>query len=204
MKYETLSNQQLLSIVIREKSGEDAVDKLFNSFGSLASLIVDSDTLELERIKGIGAKRAAQIKAVYELARRLYEKDILNPYTIRCSQDAANLVIPDMKFLQKEYFKIILLNTKNIVIGYETVSVGSLNSSIVHPREVFNPAIRKHAHFLIGVHNHPSSDPAPSQEDINITRRLVEAGKLLGIQFLDHIIVGGSRYVSMKDKGIME
>lgn len=204
MKYEALSDQQLLSIVIREKSGEDAVDKLFNSFGNLASLFVDSDPLELERIKGIGKKRAAQIKAAYELARRLYEKDILNPYCIRCSQDAANLVIPDMKFLTKEYFKIIMLNTKGIVIGYEVVSVGSLNSSIVHAREVFSPAIRRHANTLIGVHNHPSGDPTPSQEDINITRRLVEAGKLLGIQFLDHIIVAGSKYVSLKDKGIVE
>ncbi|MDF2590890.1 MAG: hypothetical protein K0S75_356 [Clostridia bacterium] len=204
MSYETLSDQQLLSLIIRERNGEDTVDKLFNSFGNLASLIVDSDIIELERIRGIGQRRAAQIKAVYELARRLYEQDILNPYSIRCSQDAANLAIPDLKFQPKEYFKIILLNTKSIVIGYETVSVGSLNSSIVHPREIFNPAIRRHANTLIGVHNHPSGDPTPSQEDINITRRLVEAGKLLGIQFLDHLIVGGSRYVSLKDKGIIE
>jgi len=201
MNYEALSDQQLLSLIIREKDGEDTVDKLFNSFGNLEALIVDSDVIELKQVRGIGERRATQIKAVYELARRLYEQDILNPYTIRCSQDAARLAIPDLKFMKKECYKVILLNTKNVVIAYETVSVGSINSTIIHPREVYNQAVRRHASSLILIKNHTSGDPSPSQEDINIYIRLVESGKLLGINFLDSIIVGGTRYVSLKDKG---
>jgi DNA repair protein RadC len=109
----------------------------------------------------------------------------------------------EMLGLQKEYFNTILLNTKNQILAIEEISVGSLNSSIVHPREVFNPAIKKSAGSIILVHNHPSGDPTPSREDIDVTARLIEAGKILGIHVLDHIIIGNNNYVSFKERGLL-
>ena len=108
-----------------------------------------------------------------------------------------------MKFLKKEYLKVLLLDTKNKVIEVETVSIGSLSSSIVHPREVFNTAIRKLAASIIVVHNHPSGDAKPSKEDISITKRLKESGEILGIKLLDHIIIGMNRYFSLKEEGLI-
>jgi DNA repair protein RadC len=105
-----------------------------------------------------------------------------------------------MRYLKKEYFKVLLLNTKNEIIMIENISVGSLNSSVVHPREVFCTAVKKSACSMIAVHNHPSGNPAPSQTDIDVTKRLVEAGELLGIKVLDHLIIGDGTYVSLKEK----
>ena len=107
----------------------------------------------------------------------------------------------DLRYLQHEQFRILLLNTKNVIIACEEVSRGSLNSSIVHPREVFNRAIKRSAAAIILIHNHPSGDPTPSQEDINITRRLVEVGRLVGIEVLDHLIIGDGVFTSLKEKG---
>jgi DNA repair protein RadC len=109
----------------------------------------------------------------------------------------------EMRYLDKEYFKVVMLNVKNRVISVENISIGSLNSSIVHPREVFKPAIKRSSAAVILVHNHPSGDTTPSREDIEITRRLVEAGKILGIEVLDHIIFGNSDYLSFKEKGLL-
>lgn len=201
--YEEMSNQELLSIVIRERQGENIAEALFCEFNSLPSLLVDSDIQELLKIKGIGPLRAKQIKAIFELSKRLYGNEHTNPIKIKTPSDVANLMMPDMRFLKKEYFKIILLDTKSNVIAVEVVSVGNINSSIVHPREVYNPAVKKSAFSLIAAHNHPSGDPSPSNEDINITRRLVESGKLLGIEFLDHIIIGDNQFVSLKELNII-
>ena len=108
-----------------------------------------------------------------------------------------------MRFLKKEYLRVILLNTKNCVISTEDVSIGSLNASIVHPREVFFEAIRKHAASIIICHNHPSGDPTPSNEDISITKRLKECGKIIGIELLDHLIIGDGTFISLKEKGVL-
>jgi DNA repair protein RadC len=108
-----------------------------------------------------------------------------------------------MRSLKQEHLKVIMLNTKNVVIFIKDVSVGSLNSSIVHPREVFCDAIRKSSASIVICHNHPSGDPTPSNEDVNITYRLKECGKLLGIDLLDHLIIGNGRYISLKEKGIV-
>jgi DNA repair protein RadC len=108
-----------------------------------------------------------------------------------------------MRFLKKEHLRVIMLNTKNCVISTEDVSVGSLNASIVHPREVFCEAIRKHAASIIICHNHPSGDPTPSNEDISITKRLKECGKIIGIELLDHLIIGDGIFISLKDKGVV-
>ena len=108
-----------------------------------------------------------------------------------------------MRYLKKEHMKLVLMNVKCNLISVEEISIGSLNASIVHPREIFNPAIRKSSASIIMVHNHPSGDPSPSSEDISITARIVEAGKLIGIELVDHIIIGDGKYVSMKEKGLI-
>ena len=118
-------------------------------------------------------------------------------------RSVASLFIEEMRYLKKEYFKVLLLNTKNEIIMIENISIGNLNSSVVHPREVFCTAIKKSACSMIAVHNHPSGNPMPSQTDIDITRRLVEAGELLGIKVLDHLIIGDGIYVSLKEKMLL-
>jgi DNA repair protein RadC len=202
---EVLSNAELLAILIRTGTkNESAIDiayKLLKHEDGIGFL-VDSKTEELSGIYGIGPAKAAQLKAAVELGRRLASQTYKKEIYIRCSKDASNLMMEDMRYLKKEYMKAILLNIKCGLIGIEEISVGSINSSIVHPREVFAPAIKKSCASILLVHNHPSGDPAPSQEDLNITKRLAEAGKILGIEVVDHIIIGDGTYVSLKDKGL--
>src|SRR5690606_368061 len=113
------------------------------------------------------------------------------------------LIMEEMRYLKKEHFRIAILDTKNHIIAIEEISIGNLNSSIVHPREVFNIAIRRTANSIILIHNHPSGDPTPSREDINITNRLIEAGNIIGIKVLDHIIIGDNRYLSFRERNII-
>lgn len=197
--YRSLSNSELLSMVISSKVSEG----LIKEFSDLYS-IVDVEENELLQIEGIGLKRAQQIKAILEIARRIYEVD-WNRDKVKISgpSDVVDILMNEMKFLSKEHFKILLLNTKNQIIGIETVSIGSLNASIVHPREVFNLAIKKSANAIIAVHNHPSGDSTPSNEDINITNRLVDVGNLIGIKVLDHVVIGLNRYTSLKEENLI-
>ena len=122
---------------------------------------------------------------------------------IRSPQDVSELVMEDLRYLQQEHFVCLFLNTKNAVIGRETLSVGSLNATLVHPRELFRAAIKKSSAAIICVHNHPSGDPTPSTEDIQLTHRLAEAGKIIGISLLDHIIIGDRKFISMKEQGLV-
>ncbi|OGO79472.1 MAG: hypothetical protein A2Y23_07125 [Clostridiales bacterium GWB2_37_7] len=200
VNYQTLTDEQLLSLVINEKPHEEVTKSLIQQFNSLPDVLINSDVIELLTIKGVGAKRATQIKALGELYKRLSRSSIDKP-KVRCSRDVADLMMVDMRYLTKEYMKVILLDIKCNVISIETISIGTLSSSLVHPRETFNPAIKKSAASLVLVHNHPSGDPEPSTEDINISRRLIEAGKLLGIEVVDHVIIGDGRFVSLKDRG---
>jgi DNA repair protein RadC len=140
--------------------------------------------------------------ASIELAKRL-SIPASNVINIRSPQDVANLLMNEMRYLDREVFRILLLNTKNVVLKNYLVSVGSVNSSLVHPREVFKPAIKNSASAVILCHNHPSGEPTPSSEDIKITAKLVESGKLLGIEVLDHVILGNGVFVSLKDKGML-
>ena len=154
-------------------------------------------------IDGIGKRKELAVFAVKELSKRLlHKKD--KPRIIHGPEDAAEYVQEHLALEKKEHFCEILLNTKNHIIGWHVVSVGSLTASVVHPREVFTPAILHHAATIIVAHNHPSGDPAPSKEDIQVTQRLVKAGKILDIQIIDHIIVGDSSFVSMKEKNLLE
>lgn len=202
---EVLSNAELLAILLRTGTkNESAIDiayKLLKQQDGIGFLM-DSKAEELSSIYGIGPAKAAQLKAAVELGKRLAAQTYKKEIYIRCSKDAANVLMEDMRYLKKEHMKAILLNIKCGLISIEEISIGSINSSIVHPREVFAPAIKKSCASLILVHNHPSGDPTPSQEDINITRRLVEGGKILGIEVVDHIIIGDGKYISLKDRGI--
>ncbi|MGG1880346.1 DNA repair protein RadC [Paenibacillus cisolokensis] len=153
------------------------------------------------QLSALPPKRRKHAEKLLELVRRVMEEAPIR--YIRKPEDVYQAMVADMSVLDKEHFMIILLNTKNRVISIETISVGGLNSAIVHPREVFKPAIIKGAASLICTHNHPSGDPTPSTEDIRLTERLINAGEILGIDVLDHVIVGTEGYVSLKEKALI-
>lgn len=203
---EVLSNSELLAIILRtgtpSESALDIANRLLKN-GNGIRCLYELNFEELRAIKGIGEAKASQIKASLELGRRLKTyRDVSSPY-IKAPCDAAELVMEDMRYLKKECLRLMMLNTKNMVIAVKDISIGSLNSSIVHPREIFVEAIRVSSASIIMCHNHPSGDPSPSQEDINVTRRVYEAGKIVGIDLIDHIIIGDGRYLSLKEKGII-
>lgn len=203
-----LSDAELLALVLRTgdfRTGATALDlarKLLARFGSLRGLATASAT-ELCLTPGIGPAKAAEILAVGELSRRFATTN-LNPgerYT--SSQDVFRHFHERLRDRRKEVFLTLLLDAKNRVLREVLVSEGSLNASIVHPREVFAPVIRESAAAVLFVHNHPSGDPTPSREDIELTSRLRDAGTLMGVRVLDHIIIGSGRYMSFADQGLM-
>lgn len=161
-------------------------------------------SVEFTELPGIGREKALRLAAAFELARRIAKSMPLKRPSIKGPQDVATLLTEEMRHLNQEYFVVLLLSTKNQVIKKETISIGTLNSTQIHPRELFKPAIRHSAAAIILVHNHPSGDPTPSTEDIEVTKKLVESGKLMGIQVLDHLIIGDNHYTSMKEKGLLD
>ncbi|WP_093337116.1 RadC family protein [Salibacterium halotolerans] len=201
---EQLSNQELLAVLIRSGTKEESVlqlsQRLLYDFDGLF-MLKDATVEELQTIKGIGAAKALELRAAIELGRRIYTYHEEERWVIRSPEDVSGLVMEEMRFLTQEHFVILCLNTKNQVIHKQTLFIGSLNSSIVHPREVFKEALRRSAAAVICVHNHPSGDPGPSREDIDVTKRLMESGQILGIDVLDHIIIGDRRFTSLKEKG---
>jgi DNA repair protein RadC len=207
---ETLSNAELLAIVIRTGSMEETSVALAQRLlargenNSGIAFLHNLSVEELRKTKGIGRVKALQIKAVMELSKRVSASLINNNrVTIKSPVEVSSLVMEEMRHLKKEVFKIILLNTKNHIIKYLNVSVGSLNSSIVHPREVFSEAVKTGCSGMLLVHNHPSGDPEPSREDIETTQRLINAGNILGIKVLDHVVIGDGKYISFKEQGLM-
>jgi DNA repair protein RadC len=158
---------------------------------------------EITDLKGIGSAKAIQILAAVEIGRRIANLNFNDRYVIRSPEDGAKYLMNDMRFLSQEHFVCLYLNTKNQIIHKQTVFIGSLNASIVHPREVFREALKRSAASVIAAHNHPSGDPAPSREDIEVTKRLVECGKIIGIDLLDHLIIGENKFVSLKEKGYL-
>ncbi len=202
---EALSAQELLAVVIgrgvSRRSVMDIAQELMRRFGSINALS-QATIEELSKIKGIGIAKAAQLKAAFELAqRRDLEGDRID-VDIKDPQAVVKVVRAGIKDKAKEHFKLVLLNTRNKVIGVSTISVGTLNASLVHPREVFREAVVRSAASVILAHNHPSDDLEPSEEDLKITRRLVEAGRIMGIEVLDHIIITRRDFVSLKGKGL--
>lgn len=203
---EYLSNGELLAIILRigKKKGSavELARELLGRFNGLGGLI-NLSMAELCSIGGIGPAKAAQIKAALELGRRVLSEPLSKEIKVVSGRAIYSHYYPHLKNLKKEIFKVILLDGKNKIIRDVTVSEGSLNLNIVHPREVFNPAIRDSALSIITLHNHPSGDPTPSLEDIELTKRLISAGNILGIRLLDHIIIGDGRFVSLLDKGVI-
>lgn len=202
---QALSAQELLQVILgRGIAGESVAvtaQKLLSQSGSLQKLS-EASIAELSAVRGIGPAKATQIKAVFEIGRRVSTHTI--PYKSKELTDPKKvyeLIKSKLKDYHKEHFYLIALNSRNHSIA--EVSVGSLNASVVHPREVFSEAIKHKAASVVFAHNHPSGDPEPSEEDLEITKRLVETGKILGIEVTDHIIVAGNRFLSFKEKGLL-
>ncbi|OWR30144.1 hypothetical protein CDO73_13885 [Saccharibacillus sp. O23] len=203
---EALSHAELLAILLvtgtRKESALTVAQRILGQTSGLRQL-ADMGIEELIGINGIGPAKAVQLKAAIELGRRMAVSRVGDRVVIRSPRDAAELLAEQLRYLQKEHFVCLFLNTKNQVIAQETLSIGSLNASIVHPREVFRAAIKYGSASIVCAHNHPSGDPAPSPEDIAITKRLVESGRIVGIDVLDHIVVGDGHFVSLKEQGMM-
>lgn len=203
---EVLATHEVLVLVlgqgIRGESVMVMAQRLLSEFGNIKN-IASASVEELSRINGIGPAKAAQIKAAFELGKRL-EGALDNPATmVKFPEDAVKSVKNRLRGKKKEHFLAISLNTRNHVINVHTVSIGSLDSSIVHPREVFKEVISSSAASVIFIHNHPSGDTTPSKDDVQLTKRLVEAGEILGIEVLDHIIVSDGAYLSMKASNLL-
>ncbi|WP_216828803.1 RadC family protein [Alkalihalobacterium elongatum] len=201
-----LSNQELLAIILRTGSKEESVlqlaQRVLQKFDGL-TMLREATVEELQEIKGIGEAKAVEVCAVLELGRRITSLKLDDRYVIRSPEDVSRYVMEDMRSLTQEHFVCLYLNTKNHVLHRETIFIGSLNASIVHPREVFKEALRRSAASFICLHNHPSGDPTPSREDIEVTKRLSECGKIIGIELLDHVIIGDRTYISLKEKGYL-
>jgi len=202
---QSLTNAELLGILLRVGMvGETAVQvgqRLLQTFGGISGIHRASFD-ELSSQKGIKLAKAAQIKAAIELGRRLVLEAPEERPAIHTPADAAELVQYEMSALEQEELRVLLLDTRNRVVHIETVYRGSVNSSQVRVAEIFKTAIRRNASNLIVIHNHPSGDPTPSPDDIAITRAILQAGELLDVKLLDHIIVGSGRFVSLKERGL--
>lgn len=203
---EALTDAQLLAIVLRvgrrKTSAVQVGMDLLQRLGGLRGL-ANRSVQELCAVPGIGPAKAAQIQAAIELGKRALSAPLTTGTVITQSRTVFEHYYPLLRDVRRELFKVILLDAKHAVIREKTVSEGTLTSSLVHPREVFNEAVRESAAAVIFLHNHPSGDPKPSQEDRALTVRLQEAGDILGVQVLDHVIIGDGRYVSFADEGWM-
>lgn len=202
----SLSNQELIAIMLRTGTRQESVlhlaNRVLHHFEQIQQL-KDASVEELTSINGIGQAKAVQLMAAVELGRRLSSKQTDAKFTIRSPKDAASYLMADMTSLKQEHFVVLFLNIKNQVLHKQTIFVGSLNASIVHPREIFREAVRRSAASIVCAHNHPSGNPAPSPEDIAVTKRLMEAGSIVGIELLDHIIIGDHQFISLNEKGYM-
>lgn len=200
----SLSNSELLAILLRTGSHEQSVTELAHlllaKVNGLRGLL-DVSVNELTQVKGIGPAKAVQLMAGMELGRRLAGEKAVQQPSLSSPQAVADLMMEEMRYLSNEHFVCLFLNTKNRLIARQTIFVGSLNASIVHPREIFKEAIRRSSASIICLHNHPSGDPTPSREDIEVTRRLVKSGEIVGIEVLDHVIIGDGRFISLKESG---
>lgn len=200
-----LSNAELIAILLRTGvTGENVLNlavRLLSHFQGLPGL-ARATFSELCSLRGISEAKACQLLAALELGRRFVSLHPEDRAVITCPEDVANLLGAEMGLLEQEHLRVMCLDTKNHIMGVNEIYIGNVNSSVVRPAEVFRPAIRDNSVSIIVVHNHPSGDPTPSPEDVAITEQLRESGELLGIEVLDHIILGGQRHVSLKEQGL--
>jgi DNA repair protein RadC len=200
-----LSTAELLAIILRTGVGGisvlDMASHLLSSYDGLPGLARASFD-ELMAEKGLGEAKTSQIKAALELGRRMLSISPEDRFVIRSPSDVAQLMMAEMAHLAQEHFRVLYLDTRNRLLGTETVYVGSLNASHIRVGEVFRDAVKRNCAAIIVVHNHPSGDPTPSPEDVEVTRQLVAAGNLLDIDVLDHLVIGQQRFVSLRERGL--
>ena len=201
----SLSTSELLAIILRTGTKSESVinlgSRLLAQFGGLAG-IARASFSDLCNVHGLGVAKAAQLKAALELGKRLMVASPEERPQVKSPADVANLLMMEMGFLDQEHLRVVLLDTKNRVLGMPTIYIGSINTSVLRVGELFREAIKANSAAVIVVHNHPSGDPTPSPEDVRITQQLVEAGKLLDVEVVDHLIIGQQRYVSLKERGL--
>lgn len=210
-----LSNAELLALIIRTGSKEESSlqvsQNLLDQGKSLANtkdeyfglkFLVNASIEDLKKVPGIGCSKACMVQAAIELGRRTFRDTAFTKEKINGTRVLPSIVMNDMRYLTEEEFRIAILNTKKELEYLELISKGSIDKTIVEPRDVFQKALRRNAHTIILLHNHPSGDPKPSIQDINITERLKSAGKLIGIEVIDHIIIGDGVYYSFLEEGI--
>lgn len=203
---EMLSTPELIAIILRTGTNNrsalslaEEINTRFNHANQLKYVTLD----ELMTIKGIGKTKAIQLLAAIELGKRVHTSKLVRGMQITSPLDCVDYIAEEVKYLEQEHFIGIYLDSQNRVLAKKTLFIGSLNHSIVHPREVFREAIRHGCNAVIVIHNHPSGSPTPSPQDIAVTKRLCKIGDLVGIELLDHIIIGTEGYVSLKKEGIM-
>jgi len=200
-----LSTTELLAIILRTGvNGESVLDmstRLISHYDGLPGL-ARASFADLVAEKGLGPAKTSQLKAALELGRRMLLASPEDRLTVRSPSDVAQLLVAEMAHLEQEHFRVLYLDTRNHLLGSNTVYVGSLNASHIRVSEVFRDAIKRNCAAIIVAHNHPSGDPTPSPEDVEVTRRLVAAGNLLDIEVLDHLIVGRQRFVSLRERGL--
>jgi DNA repair protein RadC len=200
-----LSTSELLAIILRTGTGgESAMDmasRLLSSYGGLAGL-ARASFAELLAERGMGEAKTSQLKSALELGRRMLLSSPEDRFLVRSPSDVAQLLMAEMAHLQQEHFQVLYLDTRNRLLGSETVYVGSLNASHIRVAEVFRDAVKRSCAAIIVAHNHPSGDPTPSPEDVEVTRQLVAAGNLLDIEVLDHLVIGQQRFISLRERGL--
>lgn len=202
-----LTNSELLALIIHTGTKNKSAIRLAEDVLALCPAglgrLGESSLEDLLEVDGIGTTKACTILAAIELGKRISACPVTEKISIESSDDVARLFMEELRYMKKEHFRSVLVNAKGEIITVDEVSVGELSSTVVHPREVFNQAIRKSAAAVIFVHNHPSGDPNPSQEDMETTKRLTDSGELLGIRVLDHIIIGDGKFSSMREMGFI-
>ena len=201
---ENLKDSELLAILLRTgKTGKNVIEiasQILSKYSKKRLLQMSYD--DLSKISGIDSAKATTLLAAFELSKRALEVNDTNLPVINTAKDAV-AQLSDMHDLKKEHFVVLYLNAKNQLVHKETISMGTLNANLVHPREVFEPALKYSAAQIIAAHNHPSGDPKPSEDDMELTKRLVEAGKMMGIEIMDHVIVSKNSHFSFKEEKLL-
>ena len=208
MDYKDLSNlsnnndTELLSIILGTKP--EIIKEAIAEYNSVPNFINNYSVKDILKIKGLGKGTITKLEALWELYNRFsINKKLEKNYIISKPEDIYDLVKDDMKYFEQEHFRVLMLNTKNILINIKDIFIGASDSSVIETRKVFKEALKYNAKNITICHNHPSGDPNPSKEDVNISLRIKEAGKIIGIDLLDHIIIGDNRFVSLKYKGVI-